>query len=72
MVTSYSDTIFEKVLYDRMFELFIENNLISKKNSGFTPTQVLYQVILALINLSLLLMKFINALMMTLNLELHF
>ena len=27
--------IFESLLYDRMFEFFIENNLISKNQSGF-------------------------------------
>ena len=29
--------IFERLLYDRMFKLFIENNLISKYQSGFRP-----------------------------------
>ena len=29
--------IFERLLYDRMFEFFIENNLISKNQSGLTP-----------------------------------
>ena len=29
--------IFERLLYDRMFEFFIENNLISKNQSGFRP-----------------------------------
>ena len=29
--------IFEKLLYDRMSESFIENNLISKNQSGFRP-----------------------------------
>ena len=29
--------IFEILLYDRMFECFIENNLISKNQSGFRP-----------------------------------
>ena len=29
--------IFEGLLYDRMFEFFIENNLISKNQSGFRP-----------------------------------
>ena len=29
--------IFERLLYDRMFEFFIENNLISKSHSGFRP-----------------------------------
>ena len=29
--------IFERLLYDRMFEFFIENNLISKNESGFRP-----------------------------------
>ena len=27
--------IFERLLYDTMFEFFIENNLISKNQSGF-------------------------------------
>ena len=29
--------IFERLLYDKMFEFFIENNLISKNQSGFRP-----------------------------------
>ena len=29
--------IFERLLYDRIFEVFIENNLISKIQSGFRP-----------------------------------
>ena len=29
--------IFERLSYDRMFEFFIENNLISKNQSGFRP-----------------------------------
>ena len=29
--------IFERLLYDRMFEFFIENSLISKIESGFRP-----------------------------------
>ena len=29
--------IFERLLHDRMFQLFIENNLISKNQSGFRP-----------------------------------
>ena len=29
--------IFERLLYDRMFEFLIENNLISKNQSGFRP-----------------------------------
>ena len=29
--------IFERLLYDRMFEFFIENNLISNNQSGFRP-----------------------------------
>ena len=29
--------IFERLLYDRMFEFFIENSLISKNESGFRP-----------------------------------
>ena len=29
--------IFERLLHDRMFEFFIENNLISKNQSGFRP-----------------------------------
>ena len=29
--------IFERLLHDRMFEFFIENNLISKSQSGFRP-----------------------------------
>ena len=29
--------IFERLLYDRMFEFFIANNLISKNQSGFRP-----------------------------------
>ena len=29
--------IFERLLYDRMFKFFIENNLISKNQSGFRP-----------------------------------
>ena len=29
--------IFERLLHDRMFECFIENNLISKNQSGFRP-----------------------------------
>ena len=29
--------IFERLLYDRMFQFFIENNLISKNQSGFRP-----------------------------------
>ena len=29
--------IFQTLLYDRMFEFFIENNLISKSQSGFRP-----------------------------------
>ena len=30
-------TIFERLQYDRMLEFFIENNLISKNQSGFRP-----------------------------------
>ena len=29
--------IFERLLYDRMFEFFIANNLISKNQSGLRP-----------------------------------
>ena len=29
--------IFERLLYDRMFEFFTENNLISDNQSGFKP-----------------------------------
>ena len=29
--------IFERLLYDRIFEFFMKNNLISKNNSGFRP-----------------------------------
>ena len=29
--------IFERLLYDKMFEFFIANNLISKSQSGFRP-----------------------------------
>ena len=29
--------IFERLLYDKMFEFFIANNLISKNQSGFRP-----------------------------------
>ena len=29
--------IFERLLYDWMFEFFIENNLIPKNQSGFRP-----------------------------------
>ena len=29
--------IFERLFYDRMFEFFMENNLISKNQSGFRP-----------------------------------
>ena len=29
--------IFERLLYDRMFESFIENNLMSRNQSGFRP-----------------------------------
>ena len=29
--------IFERLLYERMFDFFIENNLISKHQSGFRP-----------------------------------
>ena len=29
--------IFERLFYDKMFEFFIENNLISKNQSGFRP-----------------------------------
>ena len=29
--------IFERLMHDRMFEFFIENNLISKNQSGFRP-----------------------------------
>ena len=29
--------IFERLLYDRIFEFFIENNLISNNQSGFRP-----------------------------------
>ena len=29
--------IFERLWYDKMFEFFIENNLISKNQSGFRP-----------------------------------
>ena len=29
--------IFERLLYDRMFEFFTENNLISDSQSGFKP-----------------------------------
>ena len=29
--------IFERLFYDRVFEFFIENNLISKNQSGFRP-----------------------------------
>ena len=58
--------IFERLLYDRMFEFFIEDKLISTNQSGFRP------VIRVLINFSLSLMKFINLLMIALKSELHF
>ena len=29
--------VFERLLYDKMLESFIENNLISKNQSGFRP-----------------------------------
>ena len=32
-----ADKIFERLLHDRMFEFFIENNLISKNQSDFRP-----------------------------------
>ena len=48
--------IFERLSYDRMFEFFTENNLISNNQSSFRP------VIIALTNFSLSLMKFINLL----------
>ena len=34
---SIAGKIFEILLYDRMFEFFIENNLVSKNQSGFRP-----------------------------------
>ena len=61
---SIAGKIFERLLYDRMFESFIENNLISKNQSE--------QVILVLINFSLSLMKFINLLMIVLKSEQYF
>ena len=35
MLVPIAGKIFERLLYDRMFEFFIENNLISKNQSGF-------------------------------------
>ena len=32
-----ADKIFKRLLYDRIFEFFIENNLISENQSGFKP-----------------------------------
>ena len=32
-----ADKIFERLLYDRIFECFIPNNLISKNQPGFRP-----------------------------------
>ena len=61
---SIAGKIFERLLYDRMFESFVENNLISKNQSE--------QVILVLINFSLSLMKFINLLMIVLTSEQYF
>ena len=58
--------IFERLLYDRMFEFFIANNFYLK------ISQALEQVILVLINFSLSLMKFINLLMIILKSELYF
>ena len=63
IVTSYCK-IFERLLYDRIFEFFII--WYPKIN------QVLDQVILVLINFSLSLMKFINPLMIILKSELYF
>ena len=56
--------VFERLLYDKMLESFIENNL--------KISQVLDQLILVLINFSLSLMKFINPLMIILKSELYF
>ena len=58
--------IFEKLLYDRMFEFLIENYLISKNESGFTPNDS------CIINFSLSLMKLINLLTIALKSELYF
>ena len=57
--------IYERLVYGRTYEFFIENNLMSKN-------QVLDQVILALIKLSLSLMKFINPLIIIFESELYF
>ena len=58
--------IFERLLYDRMFESFIENNLISKNQSGFRPGDSFINQLL------LLLMKHINPLMIILKSGLYF
>ena len=57
--------IFERLFYDRMFEFFIANNLISKNQLGCRPGD-------SSINFSLSLMKFTNPLMIILKSELYF
>ena len=60
--------IFERLLYNRIFEPFIEN-----KNKNFIKiNQVLDQVIFVLNNSSLSIIKFINLLMIALWSELYF
>ena len=42
--------IFERLLYDRMFELFAENNLISDNQSGFKPVDSCINQLLSIIH----------------------
>ena len=58
--------IFERLLYDKMFEFFVENSLMSENQSGFRPGD-------SCINqLYVSLMKFINLLMIALKSEFYF
>ena len=58
--------IFERILYNNMFEFFTENDLISHNQSG------LNQVIHVWINFCRLLMKYINHLMMVVMFVVYF
>ena len=46
ILKNYRPKIFERLLYDRMFEFFTTNNLISKNQSGFRPgDSCIYQLL---------------------------
>ena len=63
---SFSAKILAWLLYDKMFDFFTENNLISESQSGFKPGDLCINQFL------LSLMKFINLLIVILKSELVF